>query len=195
MNAVKKLAKFGLFCGVLALSANVYADDGDFNTGERTLRPYAVGSLGGLRDGVTLNNRGKDTDARMAGMVGAGVQFNDILGAEAYYQGSAKHNYVHREMRAEGVRNNTFGVRATVGSKIGEKAHVFGKAGVALVKHEVADYKKSEGRATAGVGASYDLTENVALRADYDHYFKRSRDSKPGWKNADYFGAGVQYNF
>lgn len=89
----------------------------------------------------------------------------------------------------------------TLGNDIGEKFRVFGKIGITGVRHSQGDFKDTKARATAGVGMLYKFTDNVALRADYDHYFKRSsdvdgvQDGKIKWKGANYLGAGIQYTF
>ena len=63
------------------------------------------------------------------------------------------------------------------------------------MRHSAPEYKNTQTRATAGVGMTYDLTNNLALRADYDHYFKRGSDNDITWKGANYLGLGLQYNF
>lgn len=169
------------------------------------LRPYVFGTLGALRDGVKDAEDGSvnDRDTRFAGQVGAGLQFNEWLGGELFYQGAAKHKYHSVDNSEEfRARNHTAGARVTAGANVTDKARLFAKAGVAAVQHrdgdhDDSDYKKTKARATAGVGATYDLTDNLALRADYDHYFKRNKKSSDDvkWKGADYLGIGAQYKF
>ncbi|XXQ68905.1 hypothetical protein ACKLNO_03355 [Neisseriaceae bacterium B1] len=63
----------------------------------RTIRPYVFGTLGALQDGVKLEQGGTaffdDKDTRFAGQSGVGVQFANVVGAELFYQGAAKHKY------------------------------------------------------------------------------------------------------
>lgn len=169
--------------------------------------PYVFGTIGGLQDGVkveantvTRSGKGVNTnDSRFAGQIGAGVQFNKWVGAEIFYQGSRKNSY------GEGLcgKNTTYGGRATVGQNVSENTRVFVKAGAAGVRHNHSTLLgdgKTVVRPTAGLGITYNFNENMALRADYDHYFKRSDAKKADnmgarWKGANYLGAGLQYNF
>ena len=160
------------------------------------LRPYVFGTLGALNDGASVAGLGNDRDTEFAGQVGAGLQFNEWLGGELFYQGARRLDLATDAGSKVNVRNNTYGARLTAGTQIADKARLFGKLGVAGVRHTVGayDYKDTKARATAGVGMTYDLTNNLALRADYDHYFKR-KSADVTWKGANYSGLGLQYNF
>ncbi|MCP1772335.1 opacity protein-like surface antigen [Neisseria perflava] len=159
--------------------------------------PYVFGSVGVLRDGLsTSDGEYDDRDNRFAGQIGVGVQFNQYLGGELYYQGAAKHKYTREDGSSHfNARNHTLATRLTVGTSFDNKARVFGKVGIAAVQHRGDGYKKTKARATAGIGASYDLTDHWTVRADYDHYFKRGSDNGVKWKGADYLGLGAQYKF
>ncbi|WP_416190138.1 porin family protein [Neisseria sp. CCUG17229] len=163
------------------------------------VRPYVFGSVGALRDGISTSEADhnfNDRDTVAAGQIGVGAQFNDLLGAEVYYQGGDKLKYqsVDGEDSVE-VRNHTAAARLTAGANVTDKARLFAKAGVAAVQQRGDGDKETKARATAGVGATYDLTDNWAVRADYDHYFKRNGDDGVKWKGADYLGIGAQYKF
>ena len=158
------------------------------------LRPYVFGTVGALSDGASVDGVGNDRETRFAGQVGAGLQFNEWLGGELFYQGAARHKLYDDADNLYKVRNNTYGARLTAGTKIADKTRLFGKLGVAGVRHSTTDYKNTKARLDLGAGLTYDLTNNLALRADYDHYFKRKSDDVT-WKGADYFGLGLQYNF
>lgn len=168
----------------------------------KTWRPYAFGTVGALRDGLKVENNGVETvdsnNTRFAGQVGAGVQANEWLGGEVFYQGAKMHKFTAKDGETDKIRNHTAGVRATVGTNVTDKARVFGKVGVAAVRHADSDViggdGKTRARLDAGVGATYNITDNWAVRADYDHYFKRSNNNTT-WKDSDYLGLGAQYNF
>ena len=155
----------------------------------KTLSPYVFGTVGALRDkeGGTLLH---DRDTEVAGLLGAGLQFNKWVGAELFYQYAKKHDFTDGLTSAD-VRNKTFGGRMTLGGLVADKTRLFAKLGAASVKHTATGYSDRKTRLTAGAGLAYSLTNNLALRADYDHYFKRGAD----WKAADYLGLGLQYNF
>ena len=162
------------------------------------VRPYAFGTIGALRDGLSTNdNEVNDHNTKFAGQVGVGAQFNNWLGGELFYQGAAKHKFQNEAGDEEQkIRNNTYGARLTLGTNVNDKARVFAKAGVAGVRHSDSDFLKgnTKARFTAGAGATYALNDNWAVRADYDHYFKHSTEGGK-WKGADYLGLGAQYNF
>lgn len=189
-----------------------------------SVRPYVFGTLGAVRDGIREENgyyvndydRLNSHSTRFGGQVGVGVQFNNIVGLEAFYQGGARHkvadSYVSYNpvTNSYGVyddsyryRNNTYGARVTLGSDIGSKARLFGKVGAAAVRHSIRDtdggrFSETKVRPTVGVGALYKFTDNVALRADYDYYFKKKVSSdgdRYTLKGVHYLGAGVQYTF
>jgi OmpA-OmpF porin, OOP family len=46
-----------------------------------------------------------------------------------------------------------------------------------------------------GVGASYKLTQNVDLRADFDHVSGLGKSSKTGKMDDNIFSLGAVYNF
>lgn len=175
-----------------------------------SVRPYVFGTLGALRDGYKYESAAETEqahDPRFAGQVGAGVQFNELLGAEAFYQGGQKHRYRYDDGSNDEVRtqNHTYGARATVGGNVSDKFRLFGKAGVAGVKHKITDAdgekvsSKTKARPTVGVGMTYNFTDNLALRADYDYYFRKKESQTDGdkftWKANHYLGAGLQYTF
>ncbi|MDO5357466.1 MAG: outer membrane beta-barrel protein [Conchiformibius sp.] len=196
------------------------------------IRPYVFGTLGALRnelrgDANERNSSFRDTDAQLSGQTGVGIQFNKYLGAEVFYQGSRKHKYKDEitalnnnggeermEFNIKGLRGQSAGIRMTVGGRVGDKLHLFGKAGAAYTKYS---FKKStvtakflstgdemEGyaygsdkkvRPIAGIGASYYFNDNLALRADYDHYFGKVGKDGIKFKKEDYLGLGLQYTF
>ena len=172
------------------------------------IRPYVFGTLGALQDGYKYEKPGyteSESNTRTAGQIGAGVQFNNLLGAELYYQGGDKHRFDDGAGGTNKVQNHTYGGRVTVGGDIGEKLSLFCKDGVAGVKHKLKDTDgnsysfKTKARPTLGIGGLYKFTENLGLRADYDYYFRKKEREENGekftWKGNHYVGAGVQYTF
>lgn len=169
------------------------------------ITPYVFGTVGALRDKVsysaaTSSGDISDKDNRFAGQVGAGLQFNDWLGAELFYQGGQRLKFETDNGDEAKARNNTYGARLTVGNEVAQGFRLFGKLGIAGVEHSLSgewdgDHGSStKARATAGLGMLVNLTDSLFLRADYDHYFKSGSDN-PKWKDADYLGIGLQYNF
>jgi len=140
--------------------------------------------------------------------VGAGLQINDWLGAEVFYTSGKRHAYSAVNGYTNEYVARAYGLRATLGTNLGEQARVFVKAGVARVTHRnssglsthwnqtsgVDRYSNSQTRPTVGIGASYALSENLMLRADFDHIRLRGQQN-PRWGHLDHVGVGVQYNF
>jgi len=178
------------------------------------LTPYLFGTLGQNRDSVNygdpvnpLRSVG-DSDSKAGALVGAGVQINDWLGAEVFYTSGKRHAYAAVNGYVNEYVTRAYGLRATVGTSLGEQARVFLKAGVARVTHRnssgmsthwnqtsgVESYSNSQTRPTVGVGVSYALGENLLLRADFDHIRLRGQQN-PRWGHLDHVGVGLQYNF
>lgn len=168
---------------------------------QKGLTPYVFGTLGALRDKVKYNsgstNLISDSHIEAAGQFGAGLQFNNLVGAELFYQGTGEeHDFRAVNGSKVKIGNHTYGARVTLGGTVAKNTRVFAKLGAARVKHEfdAIGYKNSQTRFTAGVGATTALTKHLDLRADYDHYFKRGSNN-PSFRSADYLGLGLQYNF
>ncbi|MBE0587364.1 MAG: outer membrane beta-barrel protein [Hydrogenophaga sp.] len=132
--------------------------------------------------------------------MGAGLQFNSILGAEVFYQAGKSHEYTSLDGVDVSAKAKVLGARLTAGGNVTEKLRLFGKLGVASVKHssgqfaDLASHSSSQTRPVVGVGMTFALTENLMLRGDADHYPLRGSNN-PRWGNVDYFGVGLQYNF
>ena len=140
--------------------------------------PYVFGTLGAQRD--LIGN----------GPIDGFDQFNKLWGAEAFAQFGSGHvfeNGVESKVRA-------LGLRATVGQNLSEATRLFGKAGIASVKH-TGDVAGSQTRPTLGLGLTHALSQNLSLRSDLDMFVKKSSDEARSWKELVYLGVGVQYNF
>lgn len=174
------------------------------------MTPYLFGSLGSAHDSVIhiAGDPGQSvgaSDSQTALQLGAGMQFNELLGVEGFVQGGKRHGYVAAsgQLQAQAVR--TFGARLTLGGDVTDRLRLFGKAGLARVVHsgraqwgaaaEGQAYSNRQSRALLGFGLTYRLTDRLALRADADHVFQRRNDADTGWGNLDYFGLGLQYRY
>lgn len=228
------------------------------------VKPYVFGTLGALRAGTKATYAGpqniygvsNDNDTRFAGQVGFGTQFNDWLGAELFYTGSAPHKFDSTAYLGNTTNSNlkkavdngwisgtqsyvnetqqhTYGARLTLGKNLTDKFRLFAKGGVAgttmkieevtggqgsngapdaikptvqsglnsvhsAIKNKLEGQKGTFARATAGIGATYNLNDKLAVRGDYDHYFKKNYDHNGHTytaKGKHYVGVGIQYNF
>lgn len=157
--------------------------------------PYVFGTLGAQRDLISNGpidgfNQYDDHDTKLALQGGVGYQFNKLWGAEVFAQFGRAHNFengVESKVRA-------LGLRGTVGTDIGEATRLFGKLGVASVKH-TGDVEGTQTRPTVGLGLTHAFSKNLALRSDLDLFQKKSSDAERHWNNLIYVGVGVQYNF
>lgn len=166
------------------------------------MTPYVFGTFGVVNDStiyhapVPTNSVGA-SDRQMGGQIGAGLQFNDLLGAEVFYQGGKRHEYpLANGVDTAGINLKALGARVTLGGSVTEKLRLFGKLGAARVTHDsFTGGNESKTRGLIGFGAAYLLNDKLSLRFDADHYPRMSPSSNPRWGNIDYFGVGLQYNF
>lgn len=167
------------------------------------LTPYVFGTIGMHSEHLHSNgnqpsfyNRGvyDDTDRTVAGQVGAGVQFNKYVGGEVFFQGGKSKEYTDNSGQyTQKINHRAIGTRVTVGTDATKKQRVFFKGGVAAVHQD--DFHPQW---TVGVGGTYNITDKTAIRADYDHYIKRSDNTyygNMGYSKSNYFGIGLQHKF
>lgn len=158
------------------------------------VKPYIFGALGAQKDAICHVDGGTSATL-LTGQVGGGVNFTPVLGAEVFAQASKSHTYT-QPTDPGNSKTSAIGARLTVGTNVTPQARLFGKVGAAYVNHKFIDDSKSEARATAGIGFTYDLTPAVSLRGDADISFKRGKNQPhPNWGNDKYVGLGLQYKF
>jgi OOP family OmpA-OmpF porin len=124
----------------------------------------------------------------------AGTHFNSILGLEVGALDLGKYSRDGGETKGWGAD-----IAATAGIPIGTNGSVFGKLGAVYARTEVSGIapglqtgKESGWGPRWGVGGQLGLTQNWALRADWDRY----RVQFPGQKeDLDTLSLGVQYTF
>ncbi|QCB45343.1 outer membrane beta-barrel protein [Hydrogenophaga sp. PAMC20947] len=160
------------------------------------MTPYVFGTVGAQRDLIgngPIDGLAQfdDHDTKLAAQGGVGVQFGPLWGIEGFAQGGKGHSF---ENGSE-YKTRVLGLRGTVGQDIGSSARVFAKLGVASVTHTGDSPSASQTRPTVGLGMLMHLTENLALRGDFDHYVKKSGGSGASWKALNYVGVGLQYSF
>jgi OOP family OmpA-OmpF porin len=139
-----------------------------------------------------------------------GYRFNPYLAIEAGYIDFGKAKYkadyaggtAHGSLKAGGVD-----VVALASLPLNDSFSVFGKGG--LVFANVKSSLSADGPASLasennstrvirpllGVGANYKLTQNVDLRADFDHVSNLGKSGTTGKMNDNMFSLGAAYNF
>ncbi len=125
----------------------------------------------------------------------AGGKLNNIFGLEAGYTDFGK-------IRASGGDTKAWAANVSLlaGMPIGDRFNIFGKLGGLYGKTDVSASPdtifdtghKSGWGWTYGAGASFNVTQNVALRVDWDRY---KLDFVGGRKDVDMASAGVQFRF
>ena len=155
--------------------------------------------------GLSSNDKGSGNQWRLQG----GYRFNQNLAIEAGFIdfGKDKYTATYAGGSAQGkVKASGVDVAAILSLPVTDSLSVFGKAGVvaARVKSSlVAEAPASAAsnsssvnvvRPLLGVGASYKLSENVDLRADFDHVSGLGKVAT-GKMNDNMFSVGVGYNF
>lgn len=183
--------------GSIALSTGAQAEMLAGEIPLKPIKPYVFSTVGTAQDGLkTLDNQFNTRDTSITGQVGLGIQTNDYLGGEIYYQSGESFHYSSNPKGSnETIRAKTFGARGTIGTNTRNRGRIFAKLGVATVKHDSNSgiHNDTRPRFIAGIGATYHVNQHFAVRGDYDHLFKRhtSVDSK----GSDYVGIGGQMNF
>ncbi|AOW13608.1 hypothetical protein LPB72_11465 [Hydrogenophaga crassostreae] len=157
------------------------------------MTPYLFGTVGAQRDLVGNAAVGglaqhDDHDSRLALQGGAGYQFGSLFGAEVFAQGGQELTFEN----GLSTKTRALGLRGTVGQDLGDAVRVFGKLGVARVTHSGDMPSQSETRPTVGLGMTFAINKNLAVRGDFDHFVKKSSSN---WKALNYVGVGLQYSF
>ena len=125
-----------------------------------------------------------------------GGQFNPIVGMELGYTDFGRIRAGAGEVEAYAIP-----VSVTVGTPIGERFRVFGKAGGVYsrtdVRVSILDADERSGRDngfgwTYGAGATFAVTRNIDIRADWDRY---KLDFVGGRRDVDMLSAGVNFRF
>lgn len=139
-----------------------------------------------------------------------GYRFNPYLAVEAGYIdfGKAKYQASYTGGSAQGsLKAGGFDVVALASLPVNDSFSIFGKAGMVAAKVKsnlavVGGAAAASGSASdnsirplLGVGARYKLTDNVDLRADYDHVSGLGSSSKTGKMDSNMVSLGAVYNF
>lgn len=156
--------------------------------------------------GLSSSSAGNGTQWRLQG----GYRINPNLAVEAGYIdfGKTAYNAGYAGGSAQGsVKAGGLDAAALFILPLNHGFAVFGKAGLvaANVKSELsagATASAAGGSASAkvvrplfGAGLTYKLTENVDLRADFDHVDGLGQSDKTGKIGANMFSLGAAYNF
>lgn len=156
--------------------------------------------------GLSSSDKGNSNQWRLQG----GYRFNEYLAIEGGYIdfGKAKYKADYTGGNAQGsLKAGGLDVAALFSAPLSDSFSVFAKAGIVAAKVKStllagapADLATSKVSTNViapllGVGASYKLTQNVDLRADFDHVNGLGKSSKTGKMDDNIFSLGAVYNF
>lgn len=156
--------------------------------------------------GLSSSDSGSNNKWRLQG----GYRFNPYVALEAGYIdfGKVKYSARYTGGSAEGsLKAGGADMAALLSLPLNDSFSLFGKAGVveASVKSSLtagapaslasgSDHEHDV-RPLLGVGGLYKLTDNIDLRADYDHVSDLGKSSKTGKMDANLYSVGLAYNF
>ena len=197
---------------VLAMSSSAFAAEGFYVYGglgySKADTEMASETIVAGREYATI-----DVDEDSVGVkLAAGYRFNDYFAVEGSYAylGKAEATVSSTvDVDAKGsMKTHVMAVDAVGLYPVNKDFDVFAKVGVGLsyvktsmsanVYNESFSFSESDTRVfpKLGFGAEYKISENVAIRAEYERYFGVSKDSDYSI-DADYdlFSVGVKYTF
>ena len=164
-----------------------------------------------MTDGYRYGGRTKYEGSDTAFKLGAGLNLDETFAVELQYADFGKRKYkVTTTQPATGkVNYETWGLGLNVvaGAYIdaAESIRLYGKAGINHMKTDVklkedlvftdgkSSKKKRRISPSLGLGASFDITKELALTAEYDYYHEPSKNFV---KTDLHMGSvGVRYNF
>jgi len=172
--------------------------------------------FGGGQVDDALGNQGLTSSSsidRSAGTLNlfGGYQFNPNFALEGGYVNLGKFSYSSSvSSPAMDTVNGHLGVQGADLAALGllplnEQWSLYGKAGALYAKTKldassggavaVSDESHTGTSPLLGAGLNYDLTRKVALRGEWDRYFRVGDSSTTGRGDIDQFTAGVVYRF
>jgi OOP family OmpA-OmpF porin len=194
----KRMILAGIGALGLLASASTFAQSPEPNTPWRGDFWNYLGASAGQSKFRTdcRNTQFFDCDKRDTGWkVYSGGKFNEVLGLEIGYTDFGN-------IRASGGETNAWAVplSLTAGLPLGNRFGIFGKAGGLYGRTDVtasADTLFDTGHKsgwgwTYGAGATFNVTPNVQIRADWDRY---KLDFVGGERDVDMLTGGVQFRF
>ncbi len=184
---MKKIAAVVLLSAVVAAPA--FAADEGF---------YAGVTLGNGKPNVTPSAvaLSKKADFIYGGLLG--YQYNKNLAVEAQFTGVGKAT----DAAGNTIKGDAFGLTAVGILPLNESFSLLGKLGVASAKTTssgaATNLGASRTAATYGLGAQYNVSQNLGLRLNWDRYGVATADSVTGVKsngNANVITVGAVYKF
>jgi OOP family OmpA-OmpF porin len=179
-----------------ALSLSAPATAGFFDL---TLAPFIGASVGQAAFDISCDAGSTCDDSDTAWKIYGGLEVNEFIQMEAGYAnlGEAKFSDATSSATAE-VHGMTIQV---VGSyAINPSFSLIGRGGMNILNLEINDTVAGNVGDTdvawsLGLGAQYNLSESVGLRAEWERYFKVGDEDTTGEMDIDLISASIVYTF
>jgi Outer membrane protein beta-barrel domain len=176
MNSTNKFALKSLAIGALALAAMVGAQ-----AQSSTAAPAMAPGLTGVYVGGSIGSTSiTDLNSKVGFGGYAGIKLNENIAIEAGAQSLGKFSVAVTDVKA-----SAFNVSVLAGVPIDPKISVYGRLGYGSLTATANGGSADVNSALYGVGARYQLNQNLAIRAEYTRLAS----------DTGTFGVGLQYGF
>ena len=176
MNSTSKFAFKSLAVGALAVAAMV-----GVSTQAQAQTSSAAPALTGVYVGGSVGSTAITDLSSKVGIGGyAGIKLNENFAIEAGAQSLGKFNVAGTDVKA-----TAYNVSVLAGVPIDPKISVYGRLGYGSLTATANGGSADTNSALYGVGARYQLNQNLAVRAEYTRLAS----------DTGTFGVGLQYGF
>jgi predicted porin len=172
MNLISKFALQGLAVGALSLAAVVGAQAQTASAAPALTGVYVGGSIGSTA--IT------DLSSKVGYGGYAGIKLNENFAIEGAAQSLGKFSVAGTDVKA-----TAYNVSVLAGVPIDPKISVYGRLGYGTLTATAGGTTADTNSALYGVGARYQLNQNLAIRAEYTRLAS----------DTGTFGVGLQYGF
>lgn len=179
-----------------ALSLSAPATAGFFDL---TLAPFIGASIGQAKYDIDCDAGSTCDDSDTAWKIYGGLEVNEFIQMEAGYAnlGEAKFSDATSSATAE-VHGMTIQVVGTYA--FNPSFSLIGRGGMNILNLEINDTAAGNVGDTdvawsLGLGAQYNLSESLGLRAEWERYFKVGDEDTTGEVDIDLFSASIVYTF
>lgn len=164
---------------------------------EMTLTPYVGASVGQAKvNDPFANFVGTFDDEDNAWKVFGGMEVTKNVAVEVGYVNLGESSATSIKSETSGASMHVVGILP-----IGERFSIFGKGGFAILHTEVDstndafDVNDTDLEWGLGLGASFNIADSVAVRAEWERYFNVGDETETGESDIDLLSLGVVIKF
>lgn len=178
-----------------ALSLSTPATAGFFDF---TLAPFIGASIGQSTFDLPCSAGGTCDDTDTAWKIYGGLEVNEYIQMEVGYADLGKTHFSDGSSTTAELNGMTFQVVGTYA--FNPSFSLIGRGGMNILDFEINDTVDGKVGDTdvvwsLGLGAQYNLSESVGLRAEWERYFKVGDPSETGEMDVDLISAGIVFKF